>query len=1111
MSNLENPFLKFLQWMHRMFRRIMPGNPDNVTSLKLEAKSEVPEPDPERPQSFSAAEHRRVDVCDWCSSDLLPSPAITIQEDKQDDKGLEQTKPNPFFTTFMSRSTPAQLHFPMEDTLPSTAMLHETKRTQLKRGSEGSQEIVGGLLSTSLSQHVPLGFISTDVDSHDNNKLKVTEDQRYPENANSVRFSTNPSKSVHSSNIQGSQTSNVPVQVTAVPQTANPSTESTEASGGSSPREGYRQDTETFPSKDASINTLYEFSPKDVEVDQSETFGFSSDKALQFTGEQYAVHLPIYDSSDTDVEQDETSSRGSSSVWINRNKSSFSIKTYESSEGSPESSPDQAEDIPYSAASPNDQEKADPELDIPKEELQAGQVKASFSTTGKDTTISTVFMNQILLGDDTKVKPKPPEVGHQDSYQRAEASSSRDFETEEQQKSPFTSSGKEARVDGTAPTPYVADEFPFDIPRIETIPDETDDKSDLQGEEQPARHRSIDLIRISPSSSSFMNRQIYSEPAISKLASDDEEIRKPSKNKTRPDEDQDQENYNQKGGITLKDSKLMQIEPAGRHTVNLTEHRPSLLSLSDQDTSAAQGETTRNSTSVSDEETTGLPKTGATSEEVIGEASSQQEEDTALNIEESGQEYTRGKMSLSLPRLHYSVEANDTTSRYHSLVEISKSVSSSQAQSSKHDQKIKDAALLKVPTKVIKQHNSERGSNLNQPSKSQKKHQSKYQSLTPALKVHSLSIIQRSESESEKKTKLKTTVSDKGVLARAHSRQDAEGENHLGNQLLSDVQLNIATETFMPSVSAQTQTEVTQTTPDEVNLGDNLQQETRLPAETGSSQDVEGENHPGGQPSRSRSEEVPTGAESRQDVEGEHYPGDSTLSDVQLDVDPGTSVSSLADQEVLTENYSSLEVGEDKPSSELSSSSTAELGKEASHTHVRTSEAQASRKPPQPSSNQTETSDLAHQKEDFFANMIASAMKEVEMEQRSAEVQKHHPKPTERCKKAILFPEVVVADQEKGILSFKMHKYVLEQDRTVAAKQHKSKSGSAKSHSTCKYVRKNEDSRKRQESRETSLTTQNADPQLMTSTVPNNENVQQSDEVEVVLPKEGPHRQARAS
>ncbi|XP_062907729.1 uncharacterized protein LOC134348380 isoform X5 [Mobula hypostoma] len=959
------------QWMHRMFRRIMPGNPDNVTSLKLEAKSEVPEPDPERPQSFSAAEHRRVDVCDWCSSDLLPSPAITIQEDKQDDKGLEQTKPNPFFTTFMSRSTPAQLHFPMEDTLPSTAMLHETKRTQLKRGSEGSQEIVGGLLSTSLSQHVPLGFISTDVDSHDNNKLKVTEDQRYPENANSVRFSTNPSKSVHSSNIQGSQTSNVPVQVTAVPQTANPSTESTEASGGSSPREGYRQDTETFPSKDASINTLYEFSPKDVEVDQSETFGFSSDKALQFTGEQYAVHLPIYDSSDTDVEQDETSSRGSSSVWINRNKSSFSIKTYESSEGSPESSPDQAEDIPYSAASPNDQEKADPELDIPKEELQAGQVKASFSTTGKDTTISTVFMNQILLGDDTKVKPKPPEVGHQDSYQR--------------------------------------------------------------------------------------------------------------------------------------------IEPAGRHTVNLTEHRPSLLSLSDQDTSAAQGETTRNSTSVSDEETTGLPKTGATSEEVIGEASSQQEEDTALNIEESGQEYTRGKMSLSLPRLHYSVEANDTTSRYHSLVEISKSVSSSQAQSSKHDQKIKDAALLKVPTKVIKQHNSERGSNLNQPSKSQKKHQSKYQSLTPALKVHSLSIIQRSESESEKKTKLKTTVSDKGVLARAHSRQDAEGENHLGNQLLSDVQLNIATETFMPSVSAQTQTEVTQTTPDEVNLGDNLQQETRLPAETGSSQDVEGENHPGGQPSRSRSEEVPTGAESRQDVEGEHYPGDSTLSDVQLDVDPGTSVSSLADQEVLTENYSSLEVGEDKPSSELSSSSTAELGKEASHTHVRTSEAQASRKPPQPSSNQTETSDLAHQKEDFFANMIASAMKEVEMEQRSAEVQKHHPKPTERCKKAILFPEVVVADQEKGILSFKMHKYVLEQDRTVAAKQHKSKSGSAKSHSTCKYVRKNEDSRKRQESRETSLTTQNADPQLMTSTVPNNENVQQSDEVEVVLPKEGPHRQARAS
>ncbi|XP_072900608.1 uncharacterized protein [Hemitrygon akajei] len=603
------------------------------------------------------------------------------------------------------------------------------------------------------------------------------------------------------------------------------------------------------------IDTLIPETWKDLAAESEVAFREQSssrnNKAQQFTGGQHAVHSPKHESSDIIAELDKSSlsPRSSSSVQqIDGRKSSSSIKTFESSEGS---DLDQDEDIPYPAASPNDQEKTDPRLDIPKEDLQAGQVKASFSATGKDTIISTVFVDQILLGDDTKVKTKPPEVGHRDSYQWAEASSRRDSETEEQQKGPSTSSGKEARVDGTAWTLRVADAFPLDIPRIETISDETNQmQSHPQGENYTRRHLMVDPSMSGSSIESNVSSQHSTITEISKSPS---------------------------GGL---------IESAGRHTVNLTEHKPSLLSLGNQATSAAQGESTQNSLSVSDRETTELTKTEATSEEVIGQASSQQEEDPALNIEESGQEYTRGNVSVSLPRLPYLVEANDTSPRYHSLVEIAKPASSSGAQSSKHDQKVVRAALLKVPTNVKKQHKSERGSKLNQSSKSQK-----------------------------------------GVLARADSRRDAEGENHLGNQLLSDVQLNVATETFMPSVGVQTQTEATQTrtTPDEVNLGDNLQQETRLPAETGSSQDVEGENHPGGQPSGSRSEEVPTGAESRQDVEQEHRPGDQTLSDVQLDVDTGTSVSSLGDQEVLTENYSSLEVGEEKSSSELSSSSIAEV------------------------------------------------------------------------------------------------------------------------------------------------------------------------------------------
>lgn len=107
-----------------------------------------------------------------------------------------------------------------------------------------------------------------------------------------------------------------------------------------------------------------------------------------------------------------------------------------------------------------------------------------------------------------------------------------------------------------------------------------------------------------------------------------------------------------------------------------------------------------------------------------------------------------------------------------------------------------------------------------------------------------------------------------------------------------------------------------------------------------------------------------------------------------------------------------------------------------------------------------------------------------------------------------------MADRQKGILGFKMHKYVLEQDRI--ARQPKTKSGSAKTEpqprSTCKYVRKAESSLESTNSSESILgaigaaNAQNADPQPMTSSAPNKQDAQQDDERGEMLPKKPPHK-----
>ncbi|XP_060684140.1 uncharacterized protein LOC132817658 [Hemiscyllium ocellatum] len=134
------------------------------------------------------------------------------------------------------------------------------------------------------------------------------------------------------------------------------------------------------------------------------------------------------------------------------------------------------------------------------------------------------------------------------------------------------------------------------------------------------------------------------------------------------------------------------------------------------------------------------------------------------------------------------------------------------------------------------------------------------------------------------------------------------------------------------------------------------------------------------------------------------------------------------------------------------------------------SEAGASGKVSDTSSDQAATKVLgqAPEGEDIFEMMVSLALNELEMEASDTEEQRRHLKTGDRCKKVILFPEVVVTDRKQGILGFKMHRYVREQEKAVDKKHHKAKTGSTKGHSqqkaTCRYVRKDEPSVERLDS-----------------------------------------------
>ncbi|XP_069790214.1 cation channel sperm-associated targeting subunit tau-like isoform X18 [Narcine bancroftii] len=599
----------------------------------------------------------------------------------------------------------------------------------------------------------------------------------------------------------------------------------------------------------------------------------------------------------------------------------------------------------------------------------------------------------------------------------------------------------------------------------------------------------IELMGSHPSKSSLPEQETIVKEDVSRLTSDHQELSKLRASEIKLDQANSQVKNDQGEELASNDNGLGQIPSVSYHVLNLTRSKSSFSSVIDQGTPAAQDDTAEIITLVRDnQDTTELPKPKATPDKVNGETSSWQKEEAVLN-EESKQihvlstgypivDLTRSKPLLSPLLDHKASASRDGTAEIDTSTldnqedtklpkpkvtsdEVNGKAGSQQgedtglpaeeselAQSPSHTRKVEDATSVKIPTIREEQNKYKRSS--------QPDHQGKRQKTwgTP------------------------------------DSSQGVEGEEHPGGHPSSsgnEVRFDLPAEIFAP-----------------------LQDSGGVPEEAGSRRGVEGDKfpdiqslndaapvpsvgdqafpdspHPGTQPDKvnlghSNSQETTQGVpDPRKDVEGNDYAGEqssSSKSEVRLDL--------------LTDIYAPL------------------LGNK---THPYRSEAQGVGILPHSNCNQAETLNQAQQEDNVFATMIVSAMKEVEMEQRHAGVQKHHPSTTERCKKEILFPEVVVADRKRGILAFRTHKYVLEQDRAVTVKQAKTRSGSTRAEPrvrpTCRYVRKAEDPLERQDCQETiqsvlpMANAENVDLPL-TRTATSRQDVQQVDEGETI-PKMG--------
>ncbi|XP_038643464.1 uncharacterized protein LOC119958997 [Scyliorhinus canicula] len=185
------------------------------------------------------------------------------------------------------------------------------------------------------------------------------------------------------------------------------------------------------------------------------------------------------------------------------------------------------------------------------------------------------------------------------------------------------------------------------------------------------------------------------------------------------------------------------------------------------------------------------------------------------------------------------------------------------------------------------------------------------------------------------------------------------------------------------------------------------------------------------------------------------------------------------------------------------------------------SEPQESREGSDPTSDKrvTKIRNVADQHEDAFDVMISLAMKELDMEASDEEEQKRLSTTSDRCRKTILFPEVVVTDRKQGSLGFKMHRYVLEQNKAGVTKHPKVKAGSTKGKSqkwkTCRYVRK--PSLERLDSElilnalrpGNAVSVHDASSETLASTTLSKQDMQQNDGVEVAVTQDKPQQPSK--
>ncbi|XP_069790199.1 uncharacterized protein [Narcine bancroftii] len=1078
------------QWWNRILKRVMPVGLDNAAPVNIEMKSEMPKPEP------SAAERNRLRF--WQREDdnvrdsiMLASPAITIQEYKSDDKGAERTKPGQYGSTFSTRSTPSQIPLNSNMTAGGANATSKLKSTDDQRPVK-FVDLKELNRSTSISDH-------SSNESQARNALSIGPNIEI----DSAETSTSTTRETYRKYFQKRQdvlinsitlSTDIPAEVlkrnklffvdTHVPEFwmgLNTKSELTlDKQSSTLLSETY---SEEAPSKNVSVNTLYKFPFGESDRDQRG----SSDNSIykkddkQHQREVYTADMALLASS---IKQDQNPDP-SAQHWMHAggHLGAFTSKIQLSTAA------------PISSDSDTDHDEISQNSWPSSSFLQGNASKVSGRNSSfkdsvgseadqaKDISISTLFpYHQEKTNSNFGLPVKAPQKRTTKAIHQYHRSRDSNLDSVDQVllevltqlvpsltklivKRLRAGSSPDLGLSGFSVSPTT--NLENDLDAANEIPTTSTADQELFG-----RLQVIELMGSHPSKSSLPEQETIVKEDVSRLTSDHQELSKLRASEIKLDQANSQVKNDQGEELASNDNGLGQIPSVSYHVLNLTRSKSSFSSVIDQGTPAAQDDTAEIITLVRDnQDTTELPKPKATPDKVNGETSSWQKEEAVLN-EESKQihvlstgypivDLTRSKPLLSPLLDHKASASRDGTA------EIDTSTLDNQ----------EDTKLPK-PKVTSDEVNGKAGSQQGEDTGLPAEESELAQSPSHTRKVEDATSVKiPTIREEQNKYKRSSQPDHQGKRQKTwgtpDSSQGVEGEEHPGGHPSSsgnEVRFDLPAEIFAP-----------------------LQDSGGVPEEAGSRRGVEGDKFPDIQ---SLNDAAPVPSVGDQAFPDSPHPG------TQPDkVNLGHSNSQETTQGVPDPRK---DVEGNDYAGEQSSSSKSE-------THPYRSEAQGVGILPHSNCNQAETLNQAQQEDNVFATMIVSAMKEVEMEQRHAGVQKHHPSTTERCKKEILFPEVVVADRKRGILAFRTHKYVLEQDRAVTVKQAKTRSGSTRAEPrvrpTCRYVRKAEDPLERQDCQETiqsvlpMANAENVDLPL-TRTATSRQDVQQVDEGETI-PKMG--------